>query len=343
MGVKSAIRRGASRVVGGLGLDRPLAKLKGGRAMILAYHRVLDPATCDLDGVEPGMYVTKDAFADHLRLLEDRYTVVPLAHIVQRHLTGEELEPGTVAITFDDAWLDTYEVAYPLLRRFGMPATVFVPTGLIDADHHFWFSRAAVLIGKIYQRREKLRANFPDDEMPVAGGFIMDVLVANPSRSGYFARIMESLKQLGDFQRDTVIDFLETLVGQAVELPRELCSWDELREMAAANFEIGSHTAGHAIMTQLTVEQVRRELETSKETIIERIGRPPASFCYPNGNYNETIKRQVQRAGYVCAVTTQSGFADPPTDLFELPRPGVHQGVAPDGDGLAFLLTGMGG
>lgn len=342
MGVKHLLRRAAATTIGGLGLDRAAARLAGGRAVILAYHRVLDPARHDLDAVEPGLYVTRDAFARHLDLLRRRYHVVPLPRLAQSHVTGEPLPWGTVVITFDDAWLDTYEVAFGLLREAGLPATVFVPTALIDADHRFWFSRAAAATRNLWDRRDSLAAAFPEDKMPADARFIMDTLVANPPRAAYFTRVLEGLKTLDADRRETVLDFLIGLTDKPVEAPPELAGWDQLREMHAAGIELGSHTAHHELLTQLTTLDVREELDQSKRTLAAEIGVSPVSFCYPNGSYDEKIARQVQRAGYACAVTTEPGFADAPGELFALPRLGVHQGVAPDANGLALLLSGIG-
>lgn len=342
MGVKHTLRRAAAHTIGGLWLDKTLAWLTGGRAAILAYHRVLDPAEHDLDAVEPGMFVTRETFRAHLDFLRRRYRIVPLTEVVRQLLTGEKPQRGAVALTFDDAWLDTYQVAYPLLRAAGLPATVFVPTGLVDAGHRFWFSRAAGAIKEIYRRREMLRAAFPDEKMPAEAHFVMDVLAENPSRTSYFQRIMAGCKDLTDEARGTTLAFLEILAEKADEPRSDLADWEQLRLMNRDVFEIGSHTVGHRLLTQLDGESVKRELMESRDTIAARFGKPPASFCYPNGNYTPSITRHVARAGYACAVTTAAGFADPPADLFALPRLGVHQGVAPDAAGLALLLSGIG-
>jgi len=342
MSVKHALRRAAAKTVGGLGLARPLAHLAGGRAAILAYHRVLDPAEHDLDAVEPGMHVTRDAFAEHVDLLQRRYRVAPLADLVRKLYTGEKIEWGVVAITFDDAWLDTYEVAYPILRAAGLPATVFVPTSLVDSGAYFWFSRAARSVRAIWDNREILAAAFPDEIMPPEAEFVMRALIDNPPRQQYFTRIMQGCKDLPEASRARVVDFLEALGQPPAARRPDLADWEQLRRMSRDVFEIGSHTAGHRILTQLDEEQVKRELDESRRRIADEIGEAPVSFCYPNGDYNEKIARLVARAGYACATTTRHGFANPPADLYALPRLGMHQDVAPDAHGLELLLSGIG-
>ncbi|MDP8223580.1 MAG: polysaccharide deacetylase family protein [Candidatus Lernaella stagnicola] len=342
MGVKGQLRRIAAGVVGGLGMGRRIAGWLDCHAAILAYHRVLDPERHDVEAVEPGMFVTRETFAAHVELLQQRFRVVSLSDLVRKHLTGEPVESGTVAVTFDDAWLDTYEVAHPLLRAAGLPATVFVPTALVDDGHRFWFSHAAAATKNLWEMRDSLAAAFPEENVPATAAFLVDLLVSNPPRTEYFQAILGELKELSDAQRTEVITFIEAVTEKKIELPPELASWEQLRQMHAEGWEIGSHTVGHHILTQLSAAEVKHELDGSKRVIEREIGESPTNFCYPNGNYDEHTKRAVQRAGYACAVTTEAGFADPPADLFALPRLGVHQGVAATANGLELLLSGLG-
>jgi len=341
MGVKQLARRGLARTIGGLGLSPALARVFGGPAAILAYHRVLDPAIHDLELVEPGMAVTKNAFANHLDLLRSRYRVIKLDELVRTLLTGEKLLPGTVVITFDDGWLDTYEVAYPLLRKAGLPATVFVPSGLIGTDHPFWFSRAAALAAGVWQRRESLVRAFPEERMPAAAKFLPELLLKNLSRPAFVHAALAGCKQAPPDQRDAVIDFFDELVDRKPTLRRELVTWDELREMAEDVFDVGSHTSTHVMLTEVGPVMAKVELEESCRIIAEKLGRGPTSLCYPNGDNDESIRRLAARVGFACSLTTDPGFIKPPLDLHALPRLGVHQGIAPDADGLALLLSGI--
>lgn len=342
MGLKRIARQLAGGFVGGLQLAGPIARGLGGRAAILAYHRVLDPAVHDPEAVEPGMFVRRDAFAAHLQLLQRDFHVVPLAELARRLLTGEKIRPRTVVITFDDGWLDTYETAYPLLRAAGLPATVFVPTALVGSPTPFWFSRAAALARRFWERRDELAASFPDEGMPPAADFLMQLLVDDPPRAGYFGRVLSAGKALAEPEREAMLGFLERITGEPLKCSGDLVSWEQLRRMSADVFEIGSHTVNHVILTQADDETIKRELALSRQTIAEKIGVAPASFCYPNGDYDKPIALLVARAGYACALTTRAGFANRRPDLYALPRLGVHEGIAATANGLALLLSGIG-
>src|SRR5262249_51794776 len=88
---------------------------------------------------------------------------------------------------------------------------------------------------------------------------------------------------------------------------RAFLSWDEARELAGMGFEIGSHTAEHPILSQISRERVAAELRESKATLERELGRSCCSIAYPNGlppDVNATVFEEVSAAGYDWAFTT---------------------------------------
>ena len=97
---------------------------------ILMYHRVLEPNI----EIEPGMYVKPKTFRRHLEVLTRRYRVLPLNELCKLIANHERIPRNTVSITFDDGWVDNYYFAFPLLREFQVPATIFLITGSIGKE-----------------------------------------------------------------------------------------------------------------------------------------------------------------------------------------------------------------
>jgi len=105
-------------------LRRGFQVLMGRRARILTYHSVSTERT-DVWSISPGQ------FERHIRLLRDSHlNVVSLAELVRRKHQRLGLE-RLAAITFDDGYVDFLEYAAPILRDYGMPATVFIPVTLL--------------------------------------------------------------------------------------------------------------------------------------------------------------------------------------------------------------------
>ena len=119
-----------------LGTQRHL--LLRDRALILLYHRVLRPEEVPPD-VDHGIYVTTSTFETHLRFLSRTFDVVDLDDLLAWREGRRRFSKPPCAITFDDGWIDNYTNAFPLLRRYGMSATIFLITSQIgSADFVTW-------------------------------------------------------------------------------------------------------------------------------------------------------------------------------------------------------------
>jgi peptidoglycan/xylan/chitin deacetylase (PgdA/CDA1 family) len=91
--------------------------------VFIAYHSV---------GTNPAFYtVTPETFRMQIDYLRKNYEIVPLGRIVDFVEGRGHLPRKSVAITFDDGYHDNFSNAYPYLRRYGMPATIFVCTGVV--------------------------------------------------------------------------------------------------------------------------------------------------------------------------------------------------------------------
>ena len=101
---------------------------------------------------------------------------------------------------------------------------------------------------------------------------------------------------------------------------------DMIAEMAANGMEIGSHTAAHVELHSLSSERRLRELTTSKDILSTITGKEINMLCYPAGRYNDQAKADASETGYLCAVTTEYGFATKDQGMFGLKRIRVDQG-----------------
>jgi peptidoglycan/xylan/chitin deacetylase (PgdA/CDA1 family) len=94
----------------------------------------------------------------------------------------------------------------------------------------------------------------------------------------------------------------------------------QVREWLGAGQEIGAHTQTHPRLTQLSAAAAREEISASKKSLEDRFGIAVEHFCYPYGDWNESVRDLVQAAGYHSACTTITGVNTPATSPFELKR-----------------------
>lgn len=308
-----------------LGLVRPLRMLHDrGRASltVLAYHRIIpldsvDAYPLDLELIS----ATPDQFEWQMGDLRRRMNPVSLAQVMD-HLDGKATLPRyAVAITFDDGFRDTHQHAFPILRQYGIPATVFVTTGYIESGEPFWFELAAYLM----MRLEPHAIVFDEYEgaLPFAA--------APAERRRSLRRLHEVLKALPNPRRTAVIrEWSQRFAGQieasAADLSRPI-TWTQVGEMAAAGIEFGSHTVTHPNLTQLSDQDLLWELSESKRMLEQRIGREVGTLAYPIGTrstYDARVIQAVQRAGLRLAVSYVPGvnWLNRPR-RFELRRQGI--------------------
>jgi peptidoglycan/xylan/chitin deacetylase (PgdA/CDA1 family) len=113
-------------------------------------------------------------------------------------------------------------------------------------------------------------------------------------------------------------------LGGPFEAELEALGWDELRQLADAGWEIGSHTATHPHLTELDDEALERELATSRAVVEDRLGRPCPTLAYPYGDVNDRVVAAARRAGYDAAGALPSGLSG--DDPLRWPRIGIYHG-----------------
>lgn len=77
-----------------------------------------------------------------------------------------------------------------------------------------------------------------------------------------------------------------------------LMTWDQLEQVVAQGFAIGSHTVSHPHLDRISPDEVSRELVGSREELQRRLGVASGAFCYPYGHWNEQVVASVAEAGY---------------------------------------------
>jgi peptidoglycan/xylan/chitin deacetylase (PgdA/CDA1 family) len=277
-------------------------------ARILCYHRVND----ERDPFFPS--TPTRLFEAEMRFLSRRYRVVSLGELFRRLLEGPA-EP-VLAVTFDDGYRDNFENAFPILERFGLPATIFLATGSVDTGEPLWFERLAQALKTT--RRESIEIETePNRVIP---------LRTHAERLGANDHVLSVLRAATDVEHRRVLDHvLRQLGGHAGERHGKMLSWNDARYMSAHGIEFGGHTITHPFLSRVAPEEAVREVTICKRRIEAELQRPADFFAYPNGRHEDIgndAKESVRQAGYRAAVTTIWGVNTASTDPFELRRGG---------------------
>jgi peptidoglycan/xylan/chitin deacetylase (PgdA/CDA1 family) len=104
------------------------------------------------------------------------------------------------------------------------------------------------------------------------------------------------------------------------ETPEPLMGVAQLREWLGAGHRIGSHSLSHLRLTRLSRRDAQEEILASKKKLEDMFGAPVEDFCYPYGDWNESVRDLVMEAGYCSACTTDFGVNTPAISPLALRR-----------------------
>lgn len=310
-----------------------------GKVTILMYHRVVTGVELSSQFIQPAMYVTSETFGRQVRFLREHFDVLSMHELLS--MWREKIwnpERRYCVITFDDGWLDNYMHAFPVLRRYDVPATIFLPTGVIGTDQWFWPEQVGWLTQQFALLPPKRRAEILAS-LREGGTWFNDIV--KTLDAGQSDHLIERCKVV----LDEGIGELVSRLAEAMEvrLPEErlVMNWEEVGEMSAAKISFGSHSVNHKILTTVSETGLHEEVHRSLETLRKRNLNLVPVFCYPNGNYSSTVMRCVEAAGYCAATTTEPGWEVPDTSrMFRLKRVGIHNDLTSSDSLFAFHLAG---
>jgi len=320
---KHFAREGLATLLDRVGLLRRL--VGSGRPLVLYFHHVSPPGH-----VRPyiaDLNVSHTTFQHQVAFLRARFNIVPLDALVRQLRERGEPSPNDVAITFDDAYVDNYEWAYPVLKKHGVPATIFIATARVGSTQPFWWQTLASLL-------ERARvAGLDFDRLPpnLFPPLLIRLLRRALRHPAPLTPITDYLKSLSPSHRAYILSALQEHVRKSPtpqEAPRLFLSWDEMKEMSRHGITFGSHSHTHSVLTDLPDDELSQELTTSKALIHDHLGFEPSAFSYPDGWADGRVRTHVIRAGYKYAVQTSRAISAEPLDIYAIPRRMAKEGHA---------------
>lgn len=314
--MKSAIKLLGYQVIAQLGLPKLLhRKFFRNHLTIVMYHAVIRSPLefynwCFLD---------ETLFRHQVKYFKRNFDVIPLSVAVERLGNGEISRP-TAVLTFDDGYQNNYDVVFPILREAGLPATIFLNTGLVNTGDTVWSCR-------LYRALARTSRHMLEWD-----GCKFDLSGPGPKAKAS-AAIRGRLKEYPQSQLRSTLGRIILELGDDPERPIEadspfrMLSREAIAEMAKSGLiEFGAHTHTHAILSRLSPEERCAEIEASVAAVHELTGRHCDLFAYPNGraqDYDVESIRTLQACGVRAAVTTIAGSNNAMTPVMELRRCGI--------------------
>lgn len=308
-------------------------------AVILTYHRVADAS------IDPQLLcVTPSHFSEHLRVLRDHGACLSLRELVRGCAVGRLPHRGIV-VTFDDGYADNLLNVAPLLERAGVPATVFVSTGGLEAGLPFWWDELEMLLLEdrplpsqlsieAHSRRLHWDMRVPAGGASAAPWDITQSLDPTPRHAAY--RAMHALcREMSASEREDVMSQLRRQIGDSAALNRNRrLTAEQVGKLAQSDaVEVGAHGVTHSSFRTLGTTDSRREMWDSKRRLTELAEREIDLFSYPfgaRGDLSSSTPGLVRDCGFMAACANWPGPTWWRTNPYLLPRYLVRDWTASD-------------
>lgn len=264
---------------------------------------------------EETLKTSRQTFIKHLEYLTKHYKIISLADFADCLKNKKPLPPNAAVVTIDDGYEDAYRIAFPVLKKFNVPATLFTVTDFLDKKCWIWTDKARFIL----LNTKAATVDFEIDNKKISAEFN-----GKNSRLNAAGKINNLLKKIPDAEKNVQIKiFAEKMkVEIPANPPAEFApiDWEQAREMDKSFVKIESHTTTHPILTKTDDDQLEFELAASRRKLEEILQRKMRIFCYPNGDCGERERKAVEAAGYECAVSTELRLCAANENIFALPR-----------------------
>lgn len=268
------------------------------RVIILMYHRFSQKP-------EP-FKIQQSIFENQIKFLKKKYNFISLKHYSEvLNEKRDDLPDNPIIITIDDGYLDNYVFAYPVLKKYSVPATIFLTTDFLSKKSWLWSNKLEYILRN--SQKKKFRFELADKTKIFDVSDFPNWHKTQLAMFNFCRMISDSDKDLflTELSKKLMVDIFKQTTGDFQPL-----TWEQVIEMKQNNIDFGSHTCSHPILSEVDAMELENEVVNSKNEIERKLNTETISFCYPNGqpdDINCDVIDRVRKAGYKCAVTTIKG------------------------------------
>lgn len=263
---------------------------------ILRYGRVIEQKNIPIP-LAPASFCLPETFEKHLRILKEECNVVPLDDLLKAIDNYEEIPQKTVALTFDGGHMDNFLYAYPLLLKYEMPATFYVPIGFIESGGFFYEDRLAMILGILSQM------NIAIPEFP----FIDETIYKDMRKYAKDLAVTEEtaiifvrgLRAESIMTRHRVMHGLAKVLEEGPQPPdyEDFMRWDDLRDLVEAGFDVAMMGFGYEMAPKLSEEEFIHDILQAFEKAQTEKLPIKRHFAFPLGVYDATSMDCLEKIG----------------------------------------------
>lgn len=264
---------------------------------ILNYHSVIDVPL----KFEMWTHIPVSLFAEHMSILSNEVNVVSLESVVNGMVRGK-LPKNAVAITFDDGYRNNFTRAYPILKQYNIPATIFLTTGYIGTKFLLWPERLAYLI---------MTTSLDVIDNELIGKYDLS---DNAQKKVAYSKLCKLLKQYNSIRVESIIDLIQKQLNvEYIQDDPLYQEWlpltrDDIRLMEGEGLiDFGGHTVNHSIFSTHSKEEIIREITNCGWDLESYLINNKWYWAHPNGcegDFNNSHESMLLSNGFKAIFTS---------------------------------------
>ncbi|MBK7966363.1 MAG: polysaccharide deacetylase family protein [Bacteroidetes bacterium] len=203
------------------------------------------------------------------------------------------MKEKSLLLTFDDGYENNYKFAFPILKKYNAPATIFLISSLINSNNPTW-----------YDLIDNTRYLFNNQKHINEISKLVSELGLNSQKNMLHKSFKQWLKSQSIQKKNEILEKYLSIIGiksmnNIDEKYWKILSSEQILTMQKSGLiSFGSHTVKHPNLDQINNDEVELELKDSKSKIENILGKKINTIAFPDGAYNESVKNMTKEAGY---------------------------------------------
>ncbi len=323
----------------GIGVSHLFRLINHSKILILVYHGL----TSKRRRFQPWIHLPVNQFEEQIKFLKKYYHILRLSDIIDAVKSNRQLPANSAAITFDDGYHNNFSLAFPLLKKYNIPATIFLTSGYIGTKKLLPMDQIFLIIK---ETESNCAYYIPEiDFGPITFNSIEERQISFQKTAEILKKfeIEKQLEYISKMGQELKCEF--DFMSQEVFDDFSILGWDEIEEMYKSNLiEFGAHSDTHNILTRISNTVAFKEITKSQKTIEEKLKCRVNLFAFPNGNKGDFSLDHInflKNNGFDGAVTTIPILNKTNDSVYSLGRMSIGSDLSSDPDYLALRISGL--
>ena len=271
------------------GIPKLIANFSKHNFLILNYHGVIDK----VDFNYSINHMDAEQFEHQIKFLSANFNILQQEEFLFNYLNDKPSKKKSLLLTFDDGYENNFKFAYPILKKYNAPATIFLISSLIDTKNPTW-----------YDLIDNTKYVFNNQKHSAETIKLGAELGIKYQKEIFHNDLKKYLKDQSTNEKNEIIEKYLNIIGlnsmdNIDEKYWKILSSEQILKMQQSGLiSFGSHTVNHPNLDQIIKDEVELELKNSKSKIENILGKKINTIAFPDGAYNESVKKMTKEAGY---------------------------------------------